>query len=131
MYAVFEKTLLTDQGKTLVRDHQCKYNAQTIYRELCAYAFISTKATMDASSMLCYITTTQLGDGSWKGTMHAFILHWKDQVCKYHDLAPNQQLPQDLQHTMLENAVHPIEALKQVKSQAEQQQTQTNTLLTY
>ena len=30
MYAVFEKTLLTDQGKTLVHDHQCKYDAQMI-----------------------------------------------------------------------------------------------------
>ena len=84
MYAVFEKTLLTDQGKTLVHDHQRKYDAQTIYKELCPYALTSTKFTMDASSLLHYITTTQLGDDSWKGTTHAFILHWKDQICKYH-----------------------------------------------
>ena len=70
MYAVFEKTLLTDKGKALVRAHQRKYDAQKIYQELCEYALKSTKATMDASSILTYITTAQLGTGTWKGTTH-------------------------------------------------------------
>ena len=63
MYAVFEKTLLTDKGKALVRQHQHTFDAQAIYRELSAYAMLSTKATMNASSLLSYITTTTLGDG--------------------------------------------------------------------
>ena len=33
IYAVFEKTLLTDKGKALVRAHQRKYDAQKIYQE--------------------------------------------------------------------------------------------------
>src|SRR5687768_10090171 len=33
MYAVFEKTLLTDKGKALVRSYQKTYNAQLIYKE--------------------------------------------------------------------------------------------------
>ena len=71
MYAVFEKTLLTDKGKALVRHYQTSYDAQAIYRELSAYAMLSTKATMTASALLSYITTTTLGVGKWKGTtMH-------------------------------------------------------------
>jgi hypothetical protein len=71
MYAVFEKTLLTDKGKALVQAYQKTYNAQLIYKELQEYALLSTKATMDASSLLSYITTSNLGDGRWRGTTHA------------------------------------------------------------
>ena len=120
MYAVFEKALLTDKGKSLVRAHQCKYDAQTIFKELSDYALKSTKAVMDASALFTYMTSTKLGDGSWKGTTHAFILHWTDQVRKYNDLSPNQKIGSDLQRTMLENCVSPIAALRAVKDQADQ-----------
>ena len=85
MYAVFEKTLLTDKGKALVWHYQTSYDAQAIYRELSPYAMLLTKATMTASALLSYITTTILGDEKWKGNTYAFILHWQDQVRKYHD----------------------------------------------
>ena len=131
MYAVFEKTLLTDKGKSLVRLHQRKYDAQTIFKELSDYALTSTKASMDASTLLTYITTVKLGDGSWKGSAHAFILHWQDQVRKYHSLAPNQTLPLDLQRTMLENAVHPVDSLRIIKTQAAQHKVHTGKDLDY
>jgi hypothetical protein len=131
MYAVFEKTLKTDKGKALVRQYQATFDAQKIYKELSEYAMKSTKATMDASSLLSYITTTNLADGKWKGTTHAFILHWQDQIRKYHDLTPQQALSVDLQCTLLQNAVHPIMELRQVKLQADQFQTQSGKTLTY
>lgn len=83
MYAVFEKTLLTDKGKALVRAHQKTYNAQLIYKELQEYALVSTKATMEASSLLSYNTMSNLGDGKWKGPTHAYILHGQDHVHRY------------------------------------------------
>ena len=131
MYAVFEKTLLTDKGKALVRYYQQTFDAQSIYRDLSAYAMQSTKAAMSASNLLSYITTTKLGDGTWKGTTHAFILHWQDQVRKYHDLSSQHQLSPDLQRTLLQNAVHPIMELRQVKLQADQLKTHMSKDLTY
>jgi hypothetical protein len=86
---------------------------------------------MDAASLLSYITTTNLADGKWKGTTHAFILHWQDQIRKYHDLAPQQTLNADIQCTLLQNAVHPIMELRQVKLQAEQFRTQSGKVLSY
>ena len=83
MYFVFNRNLLTDRGKALVRQHEVDWNAQAIYRALCDHASTSTKAALDASEILSYITSARLGDGSWKGTTHAFILHWQDQVCRY------------------------------------------------
>ena len=86
-------------------------------KELKEYALSSTKASIDASSLLTYLTTTRLGDGKWKGTTHAFILHWQDQVKKYHNIAPgSSKIPQDIIRTMLENAVHPFPALSAVKA---------------
>ena len=75
MFVVFDKTLLTDKGRALVRRYQKTYNAQQIYKELLDYAMQSTKASMDASTLLSYITSARLGDGNWKGTTHTFILY--------------------------------------------------------
>ena len=82
MYAVFEKTLLTDKGKALVGAHQSTYDAQTFYKELLDYALTSTKVTMDTTALVSYITTSNINDGKWKGTSHAYIIHWQNQVRK-------------------------------------------------
>ena len=37
MYAVFAKTLLTDKGKSLVREHEKDYDAQQIHTKLLDY----------------------------------------------------------------------------------------------
>ena len=78
---------------------------------------------MNASSLLSYITTTSLGDGKWKGSTHAFVLHWQDEVQKYHDLNPSNALAPDLLCTLLQNAVRPIAELRQIKVQAAQLKT--------
>ena len=78
VYAMFEKVLLTDKGQALVRNHSFTFDAQKIYAELCVYAQSSTGATMEASNLLTYITSTRYGDGSWKGNAHGYILHWQD-----------------------------------------------------
>lgn len=64
MYAVFEKTLLTDKGKALVRSYQHTFDAQSIYRELSSYAMHSTRAAIQALSLLSHITNVTLGDGN-------------------------------------------------------------------
>ena len=62
MYAVFKKTLLTDKGKALVRAYQKTYDAQAIYKKLPDYALQSTKATMNATALLSYITIANISD---------------------------------------------------------------------
>jgi hypothetical protein len=42
MYAVFERTLLSNKGKALVRLHLNDYNAQKSYTALCEYSLQST-----------------------------------------------------------------------------------------
>lgn len=115
MYAVFERTLLSDKGKALVREHTGDFNAQAVYKELCTYALKSTKATLDSSTMLTYITSSRLGDGTWKSGTHAYLLHWQDQVRKYEAIIPtSDHFAPGQKRTMLENAVQAIPDLRQV-----------------
>jgi hypothetical protein len=84
LYAVLEQKVLTDRGKGIIRDHEHDYNAQKVYRKLVNHHLKSTKAMIDSSSILSYITSVRLGNGtSWKGTTEAFIIHCQNQVRLY------------------------------------------------
>ena len=126
------KNLLTDQGKSLVREYADNYDAQRIYSELRSYSLESTKASLDSSNLLTYITSIRLGDGRWKGSMHAFILHhWQDQVHKHEWIEPDNISWDKMKRTMIENAVFPIAKLRAVKVQADQNKTRDGKELTY
>jgi hypothetical protein len=132
MYAVFDTTLLTDQGKAYVRQYTDTFDDQKVYKLLCEYATRSTKSTLNSSEILQYLTSAKLGDGQWRGTTHAFILNWQDQVRKYHDLvASTDKFPASIQRIMLENAVTSIPDLRTVKNQAAQIQTSTGKTIKY
>jgi len=88
MFSVFEYTLKTDHGKSVLRKYEDTGNAQKIYIELLDYAERSTKASIEASALLKYITSTKIGDGTWKGTAFNFILHWQEQVRLYECQVP-------------------------------------------
>ena len=130
MYAVFQKNLLTDKGKALVRSYSSNYNAQQVYKELLTYQTSSTKASMDSTALLQYVTSAKLGDGKWKGSTHAFILHWQDQLRKYHELS-NDKIAATLQLVMLKSAVHGIQELRAVDQQAAQFKVQNGKDITF
>ena len=133
MYSVFVRTLLTDQGKAFVRQYEATHDAQKIYKDISAYALKSTKANIDASRILSYITSVRLGDGtSWRGSTHSFILHWQDQVRLYEtQVKVSEHFSPGQKMHMLQNAVYPIPDLRAVKAQADQHKTQTGHALNY
>jgi hypothetical protein len=132
MYAVFERTLLSDKGKALVREHTADFNAQAVYKEICAYALKSTKATLDSSTMLTYITSSRLGDSTWKSGTHAYLLHWQDQIRKYEAIIPpSDHFAPGQKGTMLENAVQAIPDLRQVQIQSAHDHVRSGKPLTY
>lgn len=119
MYAVFTKTLLTDKGKALVRVYETDFDAQTIHKELFEHAQRSTKASVDASDLLAYITTSHLGTGLWKGSAESCIIHWQNQIRKYEQLVDVKDCFSDnVKRTMLENTVKSIDDLRAVRDQA-------------
>jgi len=123
MYAVFERVLQMDKGKALVRSNEATSDARLIFTELCEDALRSTRASIDSSRLLSYITSVRIGDGMWNGTSHSFILHWQEQVRLYESLVDTaSHFSSDQKMHMLQNAVHPEEELRQVKNQADQLQ---------
>jgi DNA-binding MarR family transcriptional regulator len=132
LYAVLEAKVLTDKGKAIVREHENDFDAQSAYAKLVEHHLRSTKAKIESAKTLSYITSTRIGNGEWQGTAEGFILHWADKVRLYERQVPSTDHFSDGQkRTMLENAVAPLEELRQVKNNADLHTTRTGESLTY
>ena len=89
MYAIFERTMLMDTGKTFVHKFESTANAQAIYKAMVEYSQESAQASIDSSTILRYVVSARIGDGSWRGTSRAFVLNWMDQSgCMRSSLTP-------------------------------------------
>lgn len=129
VYAVLEKNLLTDKGKSLIRHYAATFDAQKVYRDISKYAKSSTQAAMEASTLLAYITSANCGDGTWKGSTQSFILNWQDKIRQYELIIPiGDHFSTTIKRTMLENAVGRIPELRAVKNQAAQHKTQNGVI---
>jgi hypothetical protein len=73
LYAVLETKVLTERGKAIIRDHEHDINTQKFYQKLKAHNLTSTKAMIESSTILAYITSAKLGDGTWNGSTESFI----------------------------------------------------------
>jgi len=119
MYADFERVLQTDKGKALlVKFYEADSNAQKIFAELCEDVLRSTCSSIDSSRVLSCITSVRIGNDHWNGTTHSFILHWQEQVQLYESLVDAaDHFSHEQKMHMLQNAVHPLQELRQVKNQ--------------
>ncbi|EEC51029.1 predicted protein [Phaeodactylum tricornutum CCAP 1055/1] len=115
VYSALEHTLQTDMGINIVREHSFDFNAQEVFRKVVKHYTESASAKISSSTTLGYLTTAKYSS-SWTGTAEGFILHWKNHLRIYNDTVPTgEQLPQQLCLSLLENAVHDIPELRQVK----------------
>jgi hypothetical protein len=132
MYLVFERILQTDEGKVIVHSHDPDHNAQKIYKEFLEVMTQSTEALMDSGSLLSYLTTAKINDGSWRGNTKAFVLNWVDKLRLFHDLTPAaDRLSESVQRTLLQNAVLSLNVLQQVQTNADLQQATQGVALTF
>jgi hypothetical protein len=130
VYAVLQQKVLTTKGKSIILDHADTGNAQAAYHELSEHHLRSTKAMFDAASTLSWITSVRLGSGTWSGTNEAFLEHWRQQIKRYERQFPRSEHMSDtMKKIMLENAVHPIPELRQVKNNVDLQFVQTGETL--
>jgi hypothetical protein len=132
IYAVLESKVLTDRGKAIIRDHEHDFDAQQAYKKIKSYHLKSTKAKMESSVILSYITSTKLGDGTWNGTTEAFIINWQNQVRLYEKhVPPSDHFSDGQKRIMLQNSVNGIDELRQVKNTADHMGTTTGSTLSY
>ena len=62
MHSVFKRTLLTDQGKALVRQYESACDSQAIYKHLSACYEKNAKAALDSSLLLACATTARIDE---------------------------------------------------------------------
>ena len=102
MYSVFNKCLLSDMGKTIVRKHLDNMNAQRVWEEFATHMTTSSKGKAEKRRLHTYVTTTVL-DKSWKGTTEQFILHFNEQFRQLDEVSPppEESLPYTTRLTLL------------------------------
>ena len=65
MYSVFNKCLLSDMGKTIVRKHLDNMNAQRVWEEFATHMTTSSKGKAEKRRLHTYVTTTTVLDKYW------------------------------------------------------------------
>jgi hypothetical protein len=132
LYAVLESKVMTDRGKSIIRDHEEDFDAQKVYQKLKEHHLTSTKAMIESSTILAYITSAKLGDGTWNGSTESFITNWQNQVRLYEKhVPPSDHFSEGQKRIMLQNAVHSIDELRQVKISADLLSAKDGTPLKY
>lgn len=120
LFAVLDTKVLTDKGKAILRKYEATSNAQMAYADLLDHHLKSTKASMSSSTILSYLSSTKITDGNWHGTTEGYILNWQDKVRLYERLVDHaDRLSDGNKRIMLQNAVHGLEDLRQVKNTAD------------
>jgi len=119
MFSVFVRTLLTDEGKTLVRRHMANYNAQLIYKELKEYHNKSIHSEIKGSSILNFLSSFRLNGTNWAGgDTVSFLNYYVEQMRRYDEISLSANAPvlHDLHKIqLLDAAVQGIEDLRQVR----------------
>ena len=75
MYAVFAEVILTDKILSLVKCYELHWDAQKTHEDLLAHSKNSTKASVESDQILTYIITADSCNGTWRGSIEAFVLH--------------------------------------------------------
>ena len=119
MYSVFNKCLLSDMGKTIVRKHLDNMNAQRVWEEFAIHMTTSSKGKTEKHRLHTYVTTTVL-EKSWKGTTEQFILHFNEQFRQLDGVSPPEEsLPYTTRLTLVQTAVYHIPELWMVETMEE------------
>ena len=114
MYSVFNKCLLRDMGKTIVRKHLDNMNAQRVLEELATHMTTSSKGKAEKHRLHTYVTVL---DKSRKGTTEEFILHFNEEFRQLDEVSPPEEsLPYTTRLTFLQTAVHSIPELRMVET---------------
>jgi hypothetical protein len=108
MYAVLETKVETAKGKSIMRQYESTYDAQKAYEKLEQHHRTSNTALFTAHKIMEYLTTIQIDNGSWHGSLlENFIINWQEQFQRYELLVPNASHYKDKQTlVMLQVTVH-------------------------
>lgn len=108
MFSGFNKCLLSDKGKTIVRKHIATMNIQAVWKEFRDHMVLSSKGAAEKHCLHHYVCTTFLGS-TWNGSTEQFVLHFHEQFCQLDEVSPvHEHLPTSNRLNLLQNAVSTI-----------------------
>ena len=79
MFSVFDKHLLTDMGKTIVRKYMHTTDAQSVWKDFQEHMKSSSKGASEKRRLAQYVTKIVLDD-NYKGTTEHFVVHFNEQL---------------------------------------------------
>ena len=116
MFSVFDKHLLTDTGKTIVRKYVHTTDAQSVWKDFQDHMKSSSKGASEKRRLTQYVTNTTLDDNC-KGTTEQFVLHFNEQFRQPEEISdPAEHFPPQIKLQLLQNAVRPIDDLRIVET---------------
>ena len=123
MFSVFNASLQTDMGKTIVTRHLANTDAQVVWKELSEHMGTSSKGASEKKRLTQYVTNPVL-DNNFKGTTEQFVLHFNEQFRQLEDISEDdERLPPTVKLTLLQTAVRSINDLRIVETLDEFQST--------
>lgn len=75
MMTVFEHTLQTDMGKSILYKHEKTGDAQALYQELKRYTVKSTSSDINADNILTHLCTSVYDRKVWTTGAKKFVIH--------------------------------------------------------
>ena len=116
MFSVFDKNLLTDMRKTIVRKYVHTTDAQSVWKDFQDHMKSSSKGASEKRRLTQYVTNTTLDD-NYKGTTEQFVLHFNEQFRQLEEISdPSEHFPPQIKLQLLQNAVRPIDDLRIVET---------------
>jgi len=129
MYVVFDATVLTDTGKTIVRNHEAQLDSQAVYRDLLQHHSTSTYAMIGKQDLFAEIVAMNIRN--WPHSQTQFLLAWKDKLRRYKELNAGQDIDDGQKLVLLQRSVQEVPSLARVKNDADIIATQTGKSLDY
>jgi hypothetical protein len=91
-------------------------DGQTVWMNIVTEAEKSMTARISLQSLTAYLTTSNIQDGSWRGTDTVYLNHWNKQMRKLVEYSPTTPMTDDFKLTLLKNAVQDASHLARVES---------------
>ena len=116
MFSVFDKHLLTDMGKTIVRKYVHTTDAQSVWKDFQDHMKSSSKGASEKRRLTQYVMNTVLDD-NYKGTSEQFVLHINEEFRQLEEISdPSEHFPPQIKILLLQNTVKHIHDLRTVET---------------
>ena len=107
MFSVLDKHLLTDMGKTIVKN---------MWKDFQDHMKSSSKEASEKRRLTQYVMNTVLDD-NYKGTTEQIVLHFNEQFRQLEEISEeSEHFPPQIKLQLLQNAVRPINDLRIVET---------------